>query len=198
MRALTLGTVLVLLLSGCVRRVVLTPPTNTLSDPPPGMVNVSVQSEDGQQWQVRTASERCVTPCTAQVSDAETLRLMNKNDDRILVPALAVEAPNTQHVMLVAEGTHTGEQANGIVFTTLGGMALVTGITLTAVGCSNTAERGGMCTAGLITGGVALPLTAFAIWLIVDAQPKAHVIPIYKSDSKITVAATPLGIVGTF
>lgn len=206
MRTLTSTVVPLLLavaLSGCVRRVVLMPPAKDLADPPPGMVDVNVVSDDGRPWRVRAGAEQCVTPCSARVSDAAELQLTSKRGDVVLVPALAVEAPNAQHAMVVAEGVHRGKNVNGIVFTTLGGMALVTAITLTAVGCSNMEERSGLCTAGLVVGGIALPLTALAIWLIVDAQPKAHVIPIFKTEPKpgqtpVTVTLTPAGLAGTF
>jgi hypothetical protein len=62
-----------------------------------------------------------------------------------------------------------GKYAGGIVATTLGGMAVVVGITFTAVGLAK--DRDGMTTAGLITGGVGGIALAGGIYLMLDAVP---------------------------
>jgi hypothetical protein len=120
----------------------------------------------------------------------------------VLAFPLGLEALQTRHALVSAEGTCDGKYVTGLVFTTFGGMAAVVAITLTAVGCSDIQERGGMCTAGLITG-VSLPITAGAIWMMIDGLPKAHVLPVYQSQAAngqtpVRVAILPNGIYGTF
>jgi hypothetical protein len=84
-----------------------------------------------------------------------------------------------------------GMYAGGIVATTFGGMALVVGITLTAVGLAK--DKGGMTTAGLITGGAGLVAIPGGIYLMVKALPKATIEP-------AGAGATSLvwGIAGTY
>lgn len=194
-----------LLFTGCVRRVVLPPQEPLGEDPPPGMVDLKVVSEYGNQtWDVHAGGEVvCSTPCTQRLRIGEDLVLVAGDGDELFVPAVAIETPDTKRALLIAEGSHRGKRVNGIVFTTLGGMAMVTGITFTAVGCSNLQERAGMCTAGLITAGVGLPLTAVSIWLIVDALPKSHFMPVAQVKTldghpPVRVSLAPNGIAGTF
>lgn len=196
--------------SGCIQRAVIpdSPPgaqQQLREEPPPGMVEVNVVSEyDDQVWDVIAGGNVvCTTPCTQWVGAGQRLRLNANDGDRLFVPGLGVEAMETRHALLVAEGTCHGKQVNGIVFTTLGGMGVVTSIPFIAVGCSDVEKRGGMCTAGLITAGVSLPLTAVAIWMIVDALPKAHVIPLFHAQASngqppVTFTLTPNGVAGTF
>lgn len=203
--ALVTALALVPMLTGCVRRVVLPPSEPMGEDPPPGMIDVNVVSEyPGQRWDVHTGGERvCTSPCTHRLRQGDDVVLIADNGDELFVPAIGYETPDAKRGLLVAEGSHRGKRVNGIVFTTLGGMALVTGITFTAVGCSDLQERAGMCTAGLITGGVALPLTAFSIWLMIDALPKSHFVPVYTQKTAdghppVSLYVTPNGVAGTF
>jgi hypothetical protein len=196
-------------LTGCVlRRVVEVPPDlqgQLGEDPPPGMVELNVQSEDGSQvWDVRVGHQPvCTTPCTQVVPSTQYVELDSRDGEHLNLAALGVEAPGAKRVLVAAEGTQTGKQVNGIVFTTLGAMGVVVAITLAAVGCSDTERHGGMCTAGLITGAVTAPLTAVAIWMIADSGPRAHVLPVVvlpaaKGQTPVSLALTPTGVVGTF
>jgi hypothetical protein len=169
------------------------------------MVEVSVVSEyEDQVWDVVAGGEVvCTTPCTQWVGARQGLRLMANDGDRLFVPGLGVEAMQTRHALLVAEGTCDGKHVTGIVFTTFGGMGVVTAIPFIAIGCSDLQRRAGMCTAGLNTAGVSLPLTAIAIWMLIDGLPKAHVIPLVKGQASagqppVTFSLTPNGIAGTF
>jgi hypothetical protein len=76
-------------------------------------------------------------------------------------------------VQVQAHPTSDGKLATGIVFTSFGGMAAITGIALTAVGCSD-AERAGMCKAGAVTLGVGALVTAGSIMMILDSLPRAE------------------------
>lgn len=206
MRALLVLLCVFVSLTGCVRRVALLPPDDsTEPDPPPGMVQVNVVNEDdGRVWDVRAGGPPiCQTPCTETVNASSSLLLTSNHRERLLVPAMAVEAPGAQRALVIAEGTNDAEQINGIVFTTLGGMGAVAGITLTAVGCSDLQRHAGLCTAGLITSGITFALTAVSIWMIVDSGPRAHVLPVFKTNAAkglppVTFALTPTGVLGTF
>lgn len=209
MRALTLVFPLLLsaVLPGCIRRVAVPPSAEDgpVEEPPPGMVSVSVVSEYPRQvWDVYAGGDRvCTTPCTQWFSPRQYLVLKSREGDELFIPGVGREALKARHAIVVAEGTSYAKYVNGIVFTTLGGMGVVTGITFTAVGCSQVQERAGMCTAGLITGGVSLPVTAFALWMLLDSSPKAHVLPAFQTQAHhgqppVTVSLAPNGIVGTF
>jgi len=209
MRTSTLSVLLAAALlsgSGCVRRVVEMPPEEFQSeDPPPGMVEMNAVADlPGDVWDVSVGGQPvCTTPCTAKVSASDYIDLKARHGDRIELAALDVEAPGAKRVMLIAEGEQSGKQINGIVFTMLGGMGTVVAIVLTAVGCSNIDKRGGTCTAGLITGGVSMPLTAVSIWMIASSGPQAHIMPVIKMPAKkgetpVSMALTPVGVVGTF
>lgn len=209
MRALTLFVPLLLgsVLPGCTWRVAVPPSAEDgpVEEPPPGMVAVSVVSEyEDQVWDVYAGGNRvCTTPCTQWFSPRQHLVLKSREGDKLFVPGVGREALKARYAIVVAEGTSYAKHVNGIVFTTLGGMGMVTAITLTSVGCSQVRERGGMCTAGLITGGVSVPVTAFALWMLLDSSPKAHVLPAFKAKAHhgqppVTFSLAPNGIVGTF
>lgn len=209
MRVLTHVFVASLLLSasGCVRHVLRPPETQEQlgTDPPPGKVAVNVVSaRDDQQWAVYAGGDKvCATPCTRWFGARQPLMLRSLEGEYLEVLDLGDEAVRARRALLVAEGTSYGKRVNGIVFTTLGGMGVVTAITFTAVGCSNLEERGGLCTAGLITGAAAVPLTAVALWMLIDSSPRAHILPVFKSrsaegQSEVRVSLLPNGLAGTF
>lgn len=193
-------------LQGCVRHVAPPVPADQVGpEPPPGMVEVDfVSNERGRIWDVYVGDNLvCRTPCLRAFPARESFFLESQRGEAIFIPEVGPEAAKARRALVVAESTHSGKRVNGIVFTTLGGMGLITGITLTAAGCSNLSERAAMCNAGLITGGISLPLTAAAIWMIVDARPRAHVLPILPDrpsgkDAGVKVTVTPTGLAGTF
>jgi hypothetical protein len=168
-------------LGGCARRVVtLETPLEQMTPVPPGMVDVNITSDDRRVWDVYSGDVKlCQTPCSQRLAADQDLLLKSPpRGPRLYLPDLGPEAIAARRAVVVAEYTRKGERAAGITFTALGGMGLVVGITLTAVGCSDVAERGGMCTAGLIVGGISAALTTGAIILIVDALAKVHVLPV--------------------
>jgi hypothetical protein len=211
MRALAsalLALLLIPMLQGCLRHAALPPATvhgQPSEEPPPGLVAVDVVSDDEDQvWNVYSGGNVvCTTPCTQWFRARESLLLESNDGDRLHVRGFGVQALQSRRAMLVAEGSCSGKYVNGIVFTTFGGMGLVTAITLAAVGCSDLEERRGMCNAGLITGGISLPVTAFALWMLLDSHPKAHILPIFKTHARngqppVTFAVAPNGVAGTF
>lgn len=207
--AVKLSLVLVAALSGCMHGRALPPPDEApqrvRETPPPGMVEVDMVSEyDDQVWDVYSGDALvCTTPCTQWVNARRSLVMVSRDGDRLYVPWLGVDALQSRRATLVARGSCDGKHVTGLVFTTFGGMGAVVGTTLTAVGCSDTERRGGMCTAGLITLGVTVPLTAAAIWMMIDGLPSANVLPVYRTQAAkgqppITIAFGPNAIVGTF
>lgn len=205
----TLSLALVAALSGCMHGRALPPsseaPPRARETPPPGMVEVDMLSEyDDQVWDVYSGDALvCTTPCTQWVNARQSLVMVSRDGDRLYVPWLGTEALQSRRATLLARGSCDGKNVTGIIFTTFGGMGAVVGTTLTAVGCSDLDRRGGTCTAGLITLGVSLPLTAISIWMIVDGLPSASVIPVYrtqvaKGQPPMTIAFGPNAIVGTF
>lgn len=199
---------LILASSGCTRRVVVpTPGMNeqVREEPPPGMMEVNVVSEYGDQvWDLHTGGSMvCSTPCTQWLGIGQGVVLKARDGDMLYVDDLGLEAIEARRALLVAEGTCHGKNINGIVFTTFGGMGVVIGTTFTAIGCSDLQERAGMCSAGLITGGVSALVTTAALLMLIDSLPKAHVIPVHKAPAAagkpaVSLSLTPNGIAGTF
>lgn len=194
-----------LLTSGCAHSMMTGAERAATAQPPPvppeGKVALSVTSGDGQQWKVLVGGEAvCATPCTGNLTLGESLALESTSGtEGILIRALPPEVLSARRGVVIAEGSHRGKYVNGVVWTSLGGMALAAGITFTAVGCSDLEDRAGMCSAGLITGGVAAPLTAFGIWLLVDALPRVLIYPHVTPDAAAPqVRLTPVGLAGTF
>lgn len=201
---LFLAMFLLVALTNCVRRVITMPAGQPREDPPPGMVELNILSDDpGLVWDVFAGGNPvCSTPCVRQVAAYEPLMLKSRDDEYVYVE-LDADVEDARRAAVVAEGTHHGEQVNGIIFTTLGGMGTIIATTFTAIGCSDVQERRGMCTAGLITGAVSVPLTAVSIWMIVDSLPDVHVFPVSrppapKGSPPLTLTVTPTGLAGTF
>ena len=209
MRALALIAPLLLLttLSGCVRRVVTVAADEAqqpVEEAPPGMVDVHfVSDDDALAWSVSSGGEAlCTTPCTKRVRTSASL-FFRTQDEGVYAPKLIDVAPQARRAVMVVEGSSSGEFVNGVTFTTLGGMGIIIGITLTAAGCSNLDKHAGMCTAGLITGGVSVPLTVASILMLLDSFPKVHVLPVMRAEvakgqPPVALAVTPVGLVGTF
>lgn len=206
MRTLLTVSLLVLVNTACVKRVVTSPPDMPAppADAPANAVGVHFDSDrDGRQWQVLAGNQPpCLTPCSLWVDPSQTVNLRSSAGDGLFIDTLDLELQGARHAVVVVEGKHRGEQVNGIVFTALGGMGMLTGITLAAVGCADVQRRGGMCTAGLITAGITAPLTAVSIWMIIDSNPKAHFFPVFTTKppggQPISLALTPAGVVGRF
>lgn len=193
-------------LSGCVQRVVR--PPAALEPPPPGTpanaVGISFEGDraDGRSWDVLAGQQpACPLPCSLWLDPAESVQLRSSRGEGLFLDSLRDDLQGATRGVVVAEGVSAGKRVNGIVFTTLGAMGSVVAITLTAVGCSDVSRRGGLCTAGLITGLVNLPLMAVSIWMVADSGPKAHVFPVFDAAPKqegVSLLVTPAGVAGRF
>lgn len=205
MRVLPLHLALVLVVfTGCVHRSVRSDASAFVEEPPEGKVGVTAMGDDdGRSWELRDREGACPLPCARMVDEDENLSFASNAGEVVYLNPLSVELPRHRRAMLIAEGPNAGERVNGIVFTTLGSMGAVVAITLTAVGCSDTSKRAGLCTAGLITGAVTVPLTIVSIWMIVDSAAKVHVLPVIdvpvkKGDTPVSLLITPAGVAGRF
>lgn len=149
---------------------------------PAGTIKVDLVSANASaRWDVYYDDEVvCTTPCSRWLDPSRPLLFRTRDEgrygrgsDRVRVPDLMPFA-GTGMVQVQAHPTSEGKLATGIVFTSFGGMAAITGIALAGVGCSNTAEHAGMCKAGGITLAVGGLVTAGSIMMILDSLPRAE------------------------
>ena len=133
----------------------------------------------------------CTTPCAIYV---EPLRYITMHSHDRNPQKLSVGHLPPGDFMVTAKPRAEGLFATGVTFTTLGGMAAVTGITLTAVGCSQTGHPT-MCHAGLITGGIGLAVTFGSIRMIQQSLPKVSIGP---ATAQPYTTGTQVGLVGRF
>jgi hypothetical protein len=123
------------------------------------------------RWDVRVDGNAvCTTPCSLYI---EPLRYVTMHSQDAAPTKLSVGYMPQGAVLVRAEPRASGAFAAGVTFTSLSGMGLATGITLTAVGCST--DRSGMCNAGLITGVASAVGLYLSIGLIRSALPRVHV-----------------------
>jgi hypothetical protein len=144
-------------------------------------------STSSQQWDVTIdGAPVCSTPCTHLLFPLQFVMLRSQEPRPVLLDVGRLPAGD-----LIVSGTplHDGMYAGGIVATTLGGMALVTGITLSAVGFGK--DRRGMATAGLISGAAGAMAVLGGIYLMMKAVPFVSVgrASPYGSSTTVGVAA---------
>lgn len=160
-----------------------------MQQPPPGSTQATFTSSGAQPWDVLLDRQPvCATPCSMWVEPGRFVSLREQAPNPIRLDVGALPAGS---VMVTGRPMREGAYAGGIVGTTFSGMGLATGITLTAIGC--TTDRSGMCTAGLITGGVSAVGLYLSIRLMQSALPKAMV-----SGAQPYVAGSTAGLTGTF
>jgi hypothetical protein len=147
---------------------------------PAGTVKVHLISADPDSaWEVRSGGELlCTTPCSKWLEPSTPLLLRVKDGGllkrgEIYVPNLRehqAEAP----LEVEAHTMSVGQLAGGATLTSLAGMAALTGIVLTSLGCT-TADHADMCKAGLITTGVGGAALIPGIWIIAGAGAHAEI-----------------------
>jgi hypothetical protein len=149
---------------------------------PPGTVKVDfVSGNPASRWDVYADDKvLCTTPCAEWIHPTRPVMLRAREDswmppqDKVNVENLMAYSSHG-HLQLEAHPTARGKLVTGITFTSFAGMAVLTGITLAGVGCGGPHSE--MCTPGLITLGVGGVALAGSIWLILDAMPRARVMP---------------------
>jgi hypothetical protein len=151
---------------------------------PAGTVKVDLVSANANsRWDVYYDDQViCTTPCSRWLDPTRPILLRTREDfgfgrgpDKIRLSDLG-EAASAGEVQLQAYPTSQGQLATGIVFTSFGGMAVLTGGMLMIAGCSD-GERAGMCSSGGVTMAAGALVTAGAIWLMVDSLPHAEIVP---------------------
>jgi hypothetical protein len=163
---------------------------------PPGTVRVDFVSASGIiRWDVFVDDQAtCTTPCSRWVDPERPLVLRTREDapDKLRVGRLDRELGPVQ---VAARPLQRGKLATGIVFTSLGGLGVLSGITLSAIGCSG--DRAGLCTAGLISLGAGGVVAAGAVWLMLQSPARAEIRPLFQSGG-LTVGLGPAGLAGSF
>jgi hypothetical protein len=172
---------------------------------PPGTIQVDlVSANPSARWDVYYDDEViCSTPCSRWLDPSRPLLFRSRDrgafgggSERIQVRDLEPHA-QAGAVQVQAHPTSNGKMATGITFTSLGGMAVVTGIALTAIGCGG--DRAGLCTGGLVTLGAGAAVTSGAISLIYDALPRAEIRAAGgRGDPTISIAVGPGFVAGRF
>jgi hypothetical protein len=156
-------------------------PASVVDRGPVGTVKVKflpVRAE--QEWDVVVGDRTlCKTPCERWVDPAMPYTLkydpgICQRNELIEVPDLRTQGGG-ERLLVRAEPRKDVEFLGGLMLSTFGGLGVVTGISLTAVGCGT--KDSSMCTAGLITLPAGLALLAPGIWMIIDSKGVVHVTP---------------------
>jgi len=173
-------------------------PGRAAEEGPPGTVRVDfVSARANSRWDVYLDDQVvCTTPCSKWVDPARPLLLRAREEqlflraDKVQLPGLGEHAA-AGAVQVQAHPTSFGKLATGIVFTSFGGLGVVTGATLMPLGCGR--DEPGLCTGGGIALGVGLVVTAGAVWLILDSLPRGEVVPLHRAQAAARRAALRLG-----
>jgi hypothetical protein len=162
------------------------PPPAGEAEAPTRATFISTSSE---QWDVVVDGQpMCATPCSGPLFPLQFVVLRSQEPRPVL---LEVGRLPPGDLIVSGKPLQDGMYAGGIVATSLGGMALVVGITLTAIGLAK--DRDGMTTAGLITGGVGVLAVPGGIYLMMEAVPQVRV-----AGAPVTRSSRAIGIVGRF
>lgn len=164
-----------------------TPPAP--QQPPPGSSHATFISTTAMGWDVTLDDQLvCATPCSVWVPPLHFVALHSHEADPVRLDVGYMPAGD---VLVRAKPLSSGAYAAGITFATFSSMGLVTGVTLTAVGCAT--NNNGMCEGGIITG-VAGALGLYgSILLMRHALPKAHLGP-----ATPYVTGSQVGLAGQF
>jgi hypothetical protein len=140
-------------------------------------------------WEVVVDGQpMCVTPCSGPLFPLQFVVLRSEESRPVLLEVGRLPPGN---LIVSGKPLQEGMYAGGIVATTLGGMALVVGITLSAVGLAK--DRNGMTTGGLISGGAGLLAIPGGIYLMFNAVPSVSV-----ERASPSLAGRVAGIAGSF
>jgi hypothetical protein len=145
--------------------------TEEAAAPMPPPTRATFISTSAEQWDVTIDGQPvCSTPCTFPLFPLQFVTLRSQERRPVL---LDVGRLPPGDLIVAGKPLQNGMYAGGIVATTLGGMAMVVGITLTAVGAAR--DRSGMTTAGLISGAAGLVAIPGGIHLMMRAVPGVSV-----------------------
>jgi hypothetical protein len=178
-------------------------PGRAAEEGPPGTVKVDlVSGTANSRWDVYVDDAViCTTPCSKWLDPSRPVYFRTREDGPFVAPdkiKLSNLDPYTDFsgpLQLQAQPTDRAKLATGITFTSLGGMAMMTGLTLSGVSCLGNRFEG-MCTGGLISLATGSVITAGAIWLITQSMPIARIAPLMRGGPRLV--ATPGGVAGNF
>jgi hypothetical protein len=147
----------------------------------PGMVKVRFLPVDNRnKWDVMVGDRTlCTTPCEKWVDPAMPFSF--KYDPGILQRNSIIDIPDLREqsredrVEVKATPRKTGKLVGGILITTFAGVAVLTGVTLSAVGCSS--GDSGMCVGGLITLPIGVAGLIPGVMMISSSSPTVEVRP---------------------
>ena len=159
------------------------------AEPAPPMTRATFVSTGETRFDVRVdGNAACTTPCQLFV---EPLRFVTMYSQERAPIKLSVGYMPQGDVVVSAKPRAQGMFAAGVTFTTLSGMGLVTGITLTAVGYGT--DRETMARAGLITAIPSALGLYLSIGLIMKSMPKVRV-----DRAQPYATGNTVGVVGRF
>ena len=162
--------------------------------PPQPGVDTNFVSATAMPWEVMVDQQAaCVTPCRLLLARPSWITLRTRENRPVRLEVGQLGAVPT---IVTAHNVQDGKYATGIVFTSFGGMALVTGITLGAVGYGR--DREGLRTAGLITGVAGGAMTLGGIWLMRAALPRASVRALDQRGLVLMPTSNGSALAGTF
>lgn len=159
--------------------------------PQPGGARATFMSTTEKRWDVRIdQNAACTTPCALYIEPGRfvTLHSQDPHPQKLSIGYLPAG-----DLMVQARPRADGAFATAVTFTSLGGAAVVTGITLAAVGCNT--DNGTMCRAGVITGLSGAVALGVFIPMIKRSLPKATIGP--ATGQPYTNGQT-VGLSGTF
>jgi hypothetical protein len=158
-------------------------------EPPPNSTRATFVSTSDMPWDVMIDRQpACTTPCSIVVVPLQYVVLSSREWRPV---RLDVGYLPGGELTVAAEPLRRGKWAGGVVATTFSSMALATGITLTAVGCS--IHDNTMCTGGVITGVVGAVGLYASIELMRSALPRVHV-----GAARPYATGSQVGLAGTF
>jgi hypothetical protein len=164
-------------------------PASVVDRGPVGTVKVKfLPVAADQEWNVVVGDRTiCKTPCERWVDPAIPYTLKYdpgflQRNEYLEVPDL--RAQGAERLLVKAEPQRKLEFVGGLVVTSFAGMATITGIALTAVGCSQ--GDGGLCGAGTVTLPIGLLALIPGIWMIVDSKGVVRVTPMQAQSPALT------------
>jgi hypothetical protein len=160
-------------------------------EPPAGVTRASFVSTGAARWDVRLDNNAvCTTPCSVIV---EPMRYVTLHSQERTPTHLELGYLPPGDILVQAKPRAQGAFAVGVTFTSLSGLGLATGITLTAVGCAT--DRSTMCKAGLITGAASAVGLYLSIDLLVRSLPHVQIGPAQASPY---ATGNTVGLAGRF
>jgi hypothetical protein len=156
-------------------------PSQAAAEAPPGTVKVAFSAAQADStWEIVTGDKvLCTTPCSKWVDPATPFLMRDKDAsflmrNRIEVTNLKEHAARAPLVVQAHSSSFLGF-AGGATITSVGGMAAIAGITLSAIGCSQGGEGASMCKGGIIAGSLGALALIPGIWIIVKSGAHAEI-----------------------